>query len=269
MHNMKKTFITSLILKPAQFKIALVFAGLLAFTGLQVNAQDAAKEDRITYGAKVGIVRANIAQDFENVADARSGFAGGLFMTYKINSWLSVSPELMYARSGANLRPGTSIWNLYVTDYNGFPQIGIPDFDDIDIVKSSLNMHNVDLNAFAVFHPALLRGAIQPRFFVGPSIAYNMYTRAQQRAVLNIFNPDAAISQSPEFTANRNWSSRIRNWDMAAVIGAGLDFNAHKLKYTIDVRYRAGVSQINAYRNEVNQNDFQSQNVLIMFGIGF
>lgn len=256
---MKKTFITSLILKPAQFNIALVILVLLAFTGLQVKAQDAAKEDRITYGAKVGIVRANIAQDFENVADARSGFAGGLSMTYRINDWLSVSPELIYARSGANLRPDTNIWNLYVTDYNGFPQIGIEDFDDIDITKSAINMHNVDLNAFAVFHPALLRGAIQPRFFVGPSIAYNMYTRAQQRASIEGFS----------FNANRNWSSRIRNWDMAAVVGAGLDFNAHKLKYTFDVRYRAGVSQINAFRNEVNQNDFQSQNVLIMFGIGF
>ena len=266
---MKKTFITSLILKPAQFKIALVFAGLLAFTGLQVKAQDAAKEDRITYGAKVGFVRANIAQDFENAADARSGFAGGLFMTYKINDWLSVSPELMYARSGANLRPGSNIWNTYITDYNGFPQIGLADFDNIDIVKSSINMHNVDLNAFAVFHPALLRGAIQPRFFAGPAIAYNMYTRAQQRAVLNIADPNPALSRSPEFSANRNWSSRINNWDIGAVIGAGLDFNAHKVKYTFDIRYRAGLSQINAYRNGVNLNEFQSQNILIMFGIGF
>jgi hypothetical protein len=266
---MKKTFITSLIQKPAKFATALVAVGLFIFGGAQVQAQDAAKEDRITFGPKVGFVRGNIAQNFENVADARSGFAGGAFLNYKVNSWLSLSPELMYARFGANLRPGTSIWNTYITDYVGFPDLGIPDFDDIDIVKSALNMHNIDFNAFAVFHPGMLRGAVQPRFFVGPAIAYNMYTRAQQRAVLNIFNPDAAISQSPEFSANRNWSSRINNWDLGAVVGAGLDFNAHKLKYTIDVRYRAGISQINTFRNQVNQNDFQSQNILIMFGIGF
>jgi hypothetical protein len=266
---MKKTFITSLIMKPAFAAFALVLTGLVFFNANQAQAQDAANEDRITFGPKVGFVRGNIAQDFENVADARSGFAGGGFISYRVNDWFSVSGELMYARFGANLRPGTSIWNLYVTDFNGMPQLGIEDFDDIDIAKSSLNMHNVDLNAFAVFHPAMLRGAVQPKLFVGPALAYNMYTRAQQRAVLNIFNPDAAVSQSPEFSANRNWSSRINNWDIGAVIGAGLDFNAHKLKYSIDVRYRAGVSQINAFRNQVNQNDFQSQNILIMFGIGF
>jgi hypothetical protein len=266
---MKKTFITSLILKPAKFKLALVFASLLAFTGLQVMAQDAHKEDRLSWGPKVGFVRANIAQSFENVADARSGFAGGGFLRYKINDWFSISPELMYARSGANLRPGTSIWNLYITDYVGFPDLGIGDFDNIDIVKSAINMHNIDLNAFAVFQPALLRGAVQPRLFVGPAIGYNMYTRAQQRAVLNIFDPGDPISQSPEFNANRNWSSRIRNWDFGAVVGAGLDFKAHKNTYTFDVRYRAGISQINSFRNEINQNDFQSQNILLMFGIGF
>jgi hypothetical protein len=266
---MKKTFITSLIMKPAFAAFALVMVGLVFFTGNEATAQDKAEDDRITFGPKVGFVRGNIAQSFENVADARNGFAGGGFINYRANDWLSFQGELMYARFGANLRPNTSIWNLYITDYVGFPALGIPDFDDIDIVKSSLNMHNIDFNAFAVFHPAMLRGAVQPKFFMGPAIAYNMYTRAQQRAVMNIFNPEPPISQSPEFSANRNWSNRIRNFDIGAVIGAGLDFNAHKLKYSVDVRYRAGVSQINAFRNEVNQNDFQSQNVIIMFGIGF
>lgn len=85
-------------------KVLIIFC--LSFIGIitQLSAQDEVADgrDKFTLGLKAGVNIANVwdeeGQDFE--ADARVGFAGGVFIGIPIGTYLGIQPEALISQKG-------------------------------------------------------------------------------------------------------------------------------------------------------------------------
>lgn len=85
-------------------KTGLILFTLIGF-GITVTAQDSDDYDRrekFTVGARVGANLSNVwdseGEDFE--ADAKLGFAGGVFASIPIGRYIGVQPEVIFSQKG-------------------------------------------------------------------------------------------------------------------------------------------------------------------------
>jgi hypothetical protein len=86
-------------------KKTVALIGLVSlFAGTAVQAQDSTIDprERFSIGAKVGANLANVwdARGEEFQADAKLGFAGGIFVGIPIGKFLGVQPELLISQKG-------------------------------------------------------------------------------------------------------------------------------------------------------------------------
>jgi hypothetical protein len=84
-------------------KKQLLICALFSLTmGTRVTAQDTDPRAKTTFGIKGGLNYSNVwdekGQDFE--ADARIGFAGGLFLGIPIGPFLGFQPEILVSQKG-------------------------------------------------------------------------------------------------------------------------------------------------------------------------
>jgi len=89
-------------LKTKKMKKSLIIIGLMYFSlGTSVQAQDDSRED-LSFGVKAGLNYSNVwdeqGQDF--AADAKVGFAGGLFLGIPIGKFLGFQPEVLISQKG-------------------------------------------------------------------------------------------------------------------------------------------------------------------------
>lgn len=85
-------------------KIGLVLFAIIGI-GLTVNAQESDKYDRrenFTFGARAGGNLSNVwdseGEDFD--ADAKLGFAGGVFVGIPIGRYIGIQPEVLFSQKG-------------------------------------------------------------------------------------------------------------------------------------------------------------------------
>lgn len=86
-------------------KIILILASATIISN-NANAQDAANEtdnrEKFQFGAKAGLNYSNVydAQGQEFKADAKMGFAGGLFVAIPIGKYFGIQPEILFSQKG-------------------------------------------------------------------------------------------------------------------------------------------------------------------------
>ncbi|MFM2019157.1 MAG: hypothetical protein RL007_2813 [Bacteroidota bacterium] len=75
---------------------------IAATTALQAQTSETDRRDKFSFGVKAGANYSNVwdeqGQDFN--ADARLGFAGGIFIGIPIGTFLGVQPELLVSQKG-------------------------------------------------------------------------------------------------------------------------------------------------------------------------
>lgn len=85
-------------------KIYIILASLTMFVTVATAQDEEEKSDseKFKFGAKVGLNNANVydAQGEEFNADAKIGFAGGVFMAIPIGKYIGVQPEIMFSQKG-------------------------------------------------------------------------------------------------------------------------------------------------------------------------
>lgn len=88
-------------MKKVTKKLAVV---VFVLSAAFVNAQNATSDDRdqMRFGVKAGVNFSNVydeeGEDF--VADGKTGFAGGVFLSIPIGKLFGIQPELMYSQKG-------------------------------------------------------------------------------------------------------------------------------------------------------------------------
>ena len=87
-------------------KTKLLLAGIGILFAVQARAQyednTVRPRERATFGLKAGVNRSNVwdesGQDFK--ADAKTGFAGGIFISIPIIPYIGIQPEVMISQKG-------------------------------------------------------------------------------------------------------------------------------------------------------------------------
>lgn len=84
--------------------LVIAMGMMLLLYGTELVAQDGGSDPReeLSFGAKIGLNYSNVwsesGQDFR--ADPKAGFAGGIFFSIPIGTFLGVQPELMLSQKG-------------------------------------------------------------------------------------------------------------------------------------------------------------------------
>lgn len=90
----------SLVKNKLMTKSTFLMVGLLSTLSLFSQSKDS--RENFTFGAKAGINRANVwdeqGQDFR--ADAKTGFAAGVFLGLPLGAVVGFQPELMFSQKG-------------------------------------------------------------------------------------------------------------------------------------------------------------------------
>ena len=133
--------------------ITTIFASIASLS----KAQDVDTREKFTFGAKAGVNRSNVydAQGQNFKADAKMGFAGGVFVGIPIGKFLGIQPEALISQKGyqsSGTLLGTSYLDSRTTTYLDIPlQLQIKPVEFLTFlagVQYSYLLHQKDVFAF-------------------------------------------------------------------------------------------------------------------------
>ncbi|HEU6450059.1 MAG TPA: porin family protein [Gemmatimonadaceae bacterium] len=187
---------------------------------------------RPTIGVMAGVNLAKISGDGTDALDSRTGWLGGVFVTFHLTNTFGIQPEALYSQRGASADAGSG-------------------FD------ATIKMDYIDI-------PVLLRydipvvGPIRPFFVAGP--AFGIQTKCVIAAEGDGVSASADCDQFDE-----DPEARIDNksFDLSGVVGAGLDFRLGGHTLMVGARYQHGFSDV------VKDASAKSRTWSIVAGLGF
>ena len=157
----------------------------------------------------------------------RVGIAFGLFADIGFGSWFAITPELQFVGKGSD------------NEISAQPAV---------VARTSLESTSVDvsLNYLELLIPAALtiplRGPVQPRFYVGPTLALELSCRVAYRAG-DVVRQSGCAEQSPDGGTGFVMTT---TFDFGVVFGGGVDITAGPGAVAADIRYTQGLTNINA-----------------------
>jgi hypothetical protein len=201
-------------------KISLMFLTTLMITGLAAGTAQA-QTTEVERGFRIGMSAANtsgddpalalnVAYDIDSTRQNRSGFCGGLFMTYHLQPTLAIQPELLYSQKGF-------------------------------ILQASDGNAEIFLNYVEI--PVLLKylipskGSVKPAVFAGPFVAFKAGTSASVNVDEEDNPGDAAEVEDVLQTVA---DDVISGTDFGLVLGGSLNIN----QFVVDARYTVGLANM-------------------------
>ncbi|MDI6401288.1 porin family protein [Balneolaceae bacterium ANBcel3] len=169
--------------------IPLVCFLLFSATLNMANAQNR-DASPLSWGPKVGVTVSDMFGDDVGTTSMRTGFTGGVFVNYRVSPAFSVQPEVLFTMK--NIEAGVL----------GGPQTEY-DFGYLEIPVLLKNHFETS-------------GPISPNFYVGPSLAIQLYGEAD----------------------GENIKDNLEPIDFGIVVGGGVDIID---RINLDLRYTIGV----------------------------
>ena len=214
--------------------LILAVSALVALTGGVVRAGE------ISYGAKVGVIMANLTQtpaEWEQEQEYKAGFMGGVFLNYAFNEHFSLQPELLYTQKGVRD-------NLY------------DGFISIDLTAS---FDYVELPVLAIY-TFLEEGGFRPFIYGGPNVSFTVSSELELSASI--------LSTTVDF------SSLTHVTDFGLVAGGGVEYPFGKGTLLMDARFQIGFTnvilsgdfEIDGSTQTIDEDDFKNYGFAILFG---
>lgn len=158
------------------------------------------------FGIKGGMSFATLSGDDIIDCDWRQGMCVGVFTEYSILGLMTIQPELLYVRKGA--------------------ECGVDPFTGTDIGETyTVRLDYLELPVLASLSFPL-PSLVKPRIFAGPYVAYNLTAAG------------SFVTQSPTDL------DFIKAFDYGAVVGVGTDLDFLLAKVMLDGRYTFGLASI-------------------------
>jgi hypothetical protein len=171
-------------------------------------------------GIKGGMGFAKLSGDDIGDCDWRQGMNIGVFTEYSILNLVTIQPELLYVKKGAE------------APYNLFSDQDIP---IVDTYMAKLDYLEMPVLA-SVSVP--LPSIFQPRIFAGPYVAYNLKSEGHY-----------SMSSPSDLDF-------IKSFDYGAVIGVGTDVDLLVAKVMLDGRYTHGLASIHEDLDDIKNRTF-------------
>ncbi|UCF18554.1 MAG: PorT family protein [Gemmatimonadota bacterium] len=189
-------------------------------------------------GVKAGIDFADLGGDFEDVfetsTDMKTGFSGGAYVGFDVSDFFRLQLEGQYVQKGTKLS-----------------EEGIDIKFKLDYIELLLPL--------TVLIP-IEGGTVQPRLYVGPSLAFEMSCKVsgEDEGVSLEFDCDG-----PEVGAPTN------SIDYGVFFGGGIDLQAGPGMVTIDLLYNLGIGDIADEDEGDPVIDVNNKNIQVLVGYGF
>ncbi|QMW07122.1 porin family protein [Spirosoma sp. KCTC 72228] len=199
----------------------IVLAGVLAFFGLFVTQISVAQvQVGIRGGANAGFASkpdflGSMMPDFHPTI----GPTAALFLDIPLSERVSFRPEIAYVQKGVAIKEGIDL-NL-----GGF---NLP-------IGATIAYQSQQLEVPLLFKFNLSDGPVQPYLIAGPSVSYALDGRIRTRA-------SGLITTKP-YDIDVNYGGMLNRWDVSAVGGLGLAFDAGAGKFFIEGRYTNGFTR--------------------------
>ena len=218
--------------------ITIIVTGVLALMFLLPNLSLAAG---VKGGIKVGVSIAKLhGDDVAELQDllgedlkSRIGFSAGGFITFNINKFFAIQPEVLYTQKGLKIEGdflGETVTILMKLDYLEIPVL-------VKIIFPS-------------------PGGVKPCVFAGPVLALKLSSKLKVEA----------LGESEEVDIED-----VRGTGFGLIIGAGVDFGLGASgmgKMTLDVRYSLGLSTVDEVVGGVT-TDIKNGVFSLMVGFSF
>jgi hypothetical protein len=175
---------------------------------------------RTEVGFKGGVNRTDIVGDDTSDLSHKSGAALGAFVSLKLNRFLALQPEMLYAQKGANA-------DAYSTGFLG------------ESVQTSLRFHYLEFPVILKF-VIPMSGNLNPAVYAGPALNVKLRATAHQELLGN--SMDQKIGN-------------IKSTDYSLVMGFGGDFQWHSTRVVLDFRLTVGLGRFTTVVDNVGIQD--------------
>jgi len=211
----------------------------------QTEGDTGVKDAVLRWGPKVGMSSSAFAVDNENITDSKKGLIVGGFAQYKLLSFLTLQGELLYQQQGAANVNETQV-DVNTSTYQNILQ------------------HNIDLPVMAILTvPGYAADSpLIPYFSAGMDYTQNLKTYSVNKTKYTY--DDGSSFRTSSLT---DVSTRYKQNDIGALFGMGFLMKTESWMYTLDVRYRFGLTNINNFRPDNPGNDFTTNVLSVSVGV--
>ncbi len=216
-------------------RVAVVFflAVLIAVPG--VSPAFAQEESPISWGLKLGTnisdFRGNDIEGLGELFDWKVGFCGGVFMSYDVNNWLTLQPEVLYSMKGMKL---------------GFFSQSI-----------TFSLDYIDIPILATVKIPV-EGTLRPFLYAGPVFAFNVRSEVSANLDFGEGSEDYSVDMS-DYT---------NGFEFSLALGLGLNIGIAGRDMILDFRYEPGLT--NAYDTPAEADEtleWKNDTIAILLGI--
>ena len=239
-----------LIMMKKYFKFLLLGSMLLIMTPVQsVFAQTeestGVNDATLRIGPKVGMSSSAFAVDNENITDSKKGLIVGGFAQYKLLEFLTLQGELLYQQQGA-------------------ANVNQQNIDANTTIFQNILQHNIDLPVMAILTvPGYASDSpLIPYFSAGVDYTQNIKTYAINKTKYTY--DDGSSYRTSSYT---DVSNMYKQNDIGALFGMGFLMKTESWMYTLDIRYRFGLTNINNFRPDNPGNDFTTNVLSVSVGV--
>lgn len=224
---------------------------ILFLFALNSNISAQAQGD-ISFGIKTGLASGTFStQNSIGISSPRNGLQAGLFGDYNITDFLGVTLEVMYSNTGAsNVDPEYfySVENAVMSN---------------KIINSSIVSQQVSIPLLISYMIPNSPKGIVPKIYVGGDIGFNLMTNSLNTYETS-FNGNTIYNTKYESMGNR-----LAKNDFGAIMGTAISIHSNKLIYSLDARYRMGLSDINETTSSYVDSSIKRDVFSIMVGVAF
>ncbi|UCG88222.1 MAG: PorT family protein [Gemmatimonadota bacterium] len=188
----------------------------------------------IEIGANLGLTRTSFGGDGD--LGSQTGFSIGVVFGYNLSRLLAVRPEIAFVRKGAGY--GTAYLAPYIDPITR------------NVIEER-HEYSVDLDylelqvPITVAVPTGRSGAVKPRFYAGPAVAFETGCETETVIHLDVYSGttwERLASETNVLTAD--CGGAYRRVDFGVMFGAGVGVVVGGGAITADIRYNLGLMDI-------------------------
>lgn len=181
-------------------------------------------------GVKLGLTSSTLAGDDVDNVDAKRGITGGLFAIVPLTPVISLQPQALVTAKGS--------------------QENVP--DNGQSYTSKVKLTYFELPVLVVLHAPDSEAALRPMIFTGPSMAFNISSKADELI------PGEGLTEI-------DLKEATRETDLSWIFGGGLAVPLGRNLLMFSVQYAVGMSTI----DDSVEDAFDVKNRVLSFELGF
>jgi hypothetical protein len=235
------------------------YLGILFLFGLS-SIGVAQSQGEMSFGVKAGIASGTFStSNTVTIGSPETGVQTGIFGNYNITDFLGATLEVLYSNTGA---ADVDPQYFYTVENAAINQSS----NGSRIVNTNVVSQQLSIPILVSYHlnGAGNLGGIVPKVYAGGDIGFNLKSSALNTFQIYDNNNDVYYRNNYE-----SMGERVKGIDFGAIVGTSIGIESDLLTYSLDARYRMGLSDINETKSSFVDGSVKRNVFSIMFGVAY